>query len=195
MGCDMRQAIVVGAISLAFAVSACDIAKTQTRKDDAPQPAEAAAPESPKIESAFLAVKEPQLPQANLSDTTKKPLSVNVVTIDSAFAEKGWFENVGDPPGGGVGYGSNTPQGDKAKGIVALAFAPPANAAAIAVPVVTGPSGTNVVFRILVGETNMELANLTDPTGLATWRLWRVNLPDDAKGKSLRLVVEDKGDA
>jgi hypothetical protein len=169
----MRLLVLAG---LSLALAGCG-----QKAPDAP-----AAPEPlTQFNSPLLGQEAPQLEQAAGLGAAIEPAEVRV----DGFAPDGYYVDAGAPPGGG-GLGSYAPAGDAGQGSVTYTLNIPAGATALAIPVVTGPSGTNASFRVQSPDGTV-LATLQDAPGLGAWRLWRVAVPNGVT--SVQIVAADAG--
>jgi hypothetical protein len=131
-------------------------------------------------------------PTAQLIDVGA-PLPMEAAGIKGDWTENGWFAGVGAPPLDGAGYGSYVAKGDAGVGSLTWAGTVPPGVTALAIPILTGPTGSAASFSVINDDTGVAIASLSAPPPIKTWKLWRVPVP--ANVTSFRLVAQDNGTA
>lgn len=124
--------------------------------------------------------------------------ALELATVDSVetrgdVLDGGWFQEVGPPPIAGSDFGTYGAKGDLGVGEVELVITLPAHAAALIVPVVTGPAGTGSVFKVVDMTEGAVVGALEEAPGLGVWRLWALPIPQELNGKQIRVTMSDTG--
>lgn len=130
-------------------------------------------------------------PSANASDAGA-PLVISDVTLSKAFAENGWFSSSPPPMLPGRGFGSWAPQGDAGQGETAVTLDVPPGLAAIAIPILTGPTASGMRYSVTDAATGALLAELKDIPPIEAWRFWAVELPAGFASPRIIVRVEDQ---
>ncbi len=130
-------------------------------------------------------------PSANASDAAQ-PLVIADVTLSKAFSENGWYSSSPAPMLPGRGFGSWAPQGDAGQGETAVTLDLPLGLAAIAVPILTGPTAKGMRYSVTDAATGAIIAELKDLPPIEAWRFWAVELPAGLASPRIVVRVEDQ---
>lgn len=119
-------------------------------------------------------------------------LTVSHLALQGASIESGWYSTAGAPPMDGAGWGTYGQAKDAGTGAIGFDVAVPADTHALVIPVVTGPTLEHLTVQVSI-KGGSEVLALRPPPNLSTWQAWRVDLPADFAGGTLRVEASDQG--
>lgn len=146
------------------------------------------------IDVSFLLMKrKTPRPRIVEADELGPPFARVEPAIEGSWMPKGGFTGVPDAPQGAPWYGSWNGN-DTNMGRIRFALPKIEGGREIGIPFLTGPMATGLSLKIVDAASGETLRELDwPPMRTDRWGVWRVKLPDDAGGRSLELVAEDKG--
>jgi hypothetical protein len=114
------------------------------------------------------------------------------VACEGGWTKDGLYPAVAGPPIAGPVYGSWSGS-DTNKGIIKLGPLYVRNAAAIAIPLITGPRNVGMEVKVVDVKTGELLGVLSPPPARLQWWAWRVALPEDQPEMTIMIIAEDNG--
>jgi hypothetical protein len=114
------------------------------------------------------------------------------VAIEGGWTKDGLYPGVVKPPIGGPVYGSWSGS-DTNKGIIKLGPLHIRNAAALAIPLITGPRNVGMEVKVVDMKTAELIGILSPPPARLQWWAWRVALPANQPEMAIMIIAEDNG--